>query len=63
MALDSADIHYFLNRGDVDFKKSDTKAIPCKTFVIAADVKEREIFMTISNCEDKVIVENLTPGN
>ncbi|MBT8186025.1 MAG: DUF4258 domain-containing protein [Eudoraea sp.] len=63
MALDSADIRYFLQQGDVDFKRSDTKAVPCKRFVITADVREKEIVMTISNCEEKVVVERLTPAN
>ena len=57
--LDSTDIAYFLNEGDVVFKKSDTKATPCKTFVIEAVIHEKEASMTVSDCEDKVVVEEL----
>lgn len=57
--LDSIDVAYFLTEGDVDFKRSNTKSKPCKTFVIEAKVKEREATMTVTNCDDKVVVENL----
>ena len=55
--LDSTDIAYFLNEGDVDFKNSDTSTKPCKTFVIEAIIHEKEASMTVSSCEDKIIVE------
>lgn len=59
-ALDSADIAYFFREGDVDFKKSNTKAKPCKTFVIEAEVKQKELVMTVSNCEEKAVVEDIS---
>lgn len=59
MALDSADIAYFLHRGDVDFKKSDTKAKPCKTFVITAEIKGNKAELNVLNCEQKAEIQML----
>lgn len=61
--LDSTALANFFYKGDVDFKKSDTKSEPCKTFVIEAMIDEKAATMTVSSCKDKVVVENLIHGN
>ncbi|MEX0288500.1 MAG: DUF4258 domain-containing protein [Flavobacteriaceae bacterium] len=61
--LDSAAIAYFLHQGDVDFKKSDTKAEPCKTFVITAEVQGKNGTMTVLNCKEKAEVQTLSMEN
>lgn len=58
--LDTLDIAYFLNDGEVDFGKSDTKSIPCKTYFIEGSVNEKERVLTVRNCADKVLVESIT---
>ena len=57
--LDSATIAYILNEGEVDFKKSDTKTVPCKTFVIEAEIQKKKALITVSNCEDKAVVTEI----
>ncbi len=57
--LDSLDIVYFLNEGDIDFKKSDTKSKPCKTYRIEAVLKDKDAVLRVRSCEERVIIENI----
>lgn len=57
--LDSVDIAYFLNEGEVDFGKSNTKSVPCKTYFIEGLVKEKEALMKVENCLEKVLVQHI----
>jgi hypothetical protein len=57
--IDSLIIARFLNEGDVDFKNSDTKSEPCKTYRIQGTINEREAYLTLDNCPDKVILKSL----
>lgn len=57
--LDSTDIAHFLHAGDVNFKRSDTRSNPCKTFVINATLNDRDAVLTVRNCENEVVVETI----
>ncbi len=57
--LDSTKIAYFLREGDVDFKSSDTKSTPCRTYIINAEFDERLAVMTVKNCEQKAQIESV----
>ncbi len=57
--LDSSDIAYFLREGDIDFKHSETHTTPCKTYRIAATIKEREAMLLVSSCDSTLIAEQL----
>ncbi|MCK5440844.1 MAG: DUF4258 domain-containing protein [Maribacter sp.] len=57
--LDSTKIAYFLREGDVDFKSSDTKSTPCRTYIINAEFDERPAVMTVKNCEQKAQIESV----
>lgn len=59
--LDSLDITNLLNDGDVDFGRSDTKSEPCKTYFIEGPVQEKEAVLKVTNCLEKVIIEEITP--
>lgn len=48
-------IQSFLEDGDVDFGKSDTKSEPCKTYF----VKKEAVYVKIKNCSDRIQVENV----
>jgi len=61
--LDSTAIAYFLKDGDIDFKNSDTKSTPCKTYKIEGYLKEKEAVLTVTNCNSKVVVEKLNIPN
>ncbi|GGW25772.1 hypothetical protein [Arenibacter certesii] len=58
--LDSTDITNFLHDGSVDFKNSDTKSSPCKSYLIEAPVNNRKAILRVSNCLEKSILEEVT---
>jgi len=57
--LDSLTIAYFLNEGDVNFKKSITKNTTCKTYLIEGMVKEKFMTLTVKNCDSTILIDNL----
>ena len=59
-ALDSTDIDHFLHDGDIDFGKSNTKSVPCKTYLIEGTVKDKEAILQVKNCTAKLVVEHIT---
>ena len=58
-ALDTLQIVDLIQNGDVNFSKSDTSLEPCKMYVIEGLVDNREIDLSVENCEDKAIVQSL----
>ena len=54
--LDTLVVQQFLVDGDVDFGRSDTKATPCKLYMIEGEFKSKPVTMEVKNCDDKVIV-------
>lgn len=60
-ALDSLDISYFLNSGEVDFGRSDTQSTPCKTYYIEGVVKEIPQVLKVKNCPDSIEIVDLEP--
>lgn len=59
--LDSLTINYFLNDGDVNFKKSDTKNTSCKTYLIEGTIEEQLMSLTVKNCDSSTVIEKLQP--
>ncbi|APA65821.1 MAG: DUF4258 domain-containing protein [Maribacter dokdonensis] len=59
LQLDSTAVTYILTEGDVDFGNSDTKSVPCKTYVIESDYKEQDYIFTVKNCREKATIENV----
>lgn len=58
--LDSVDIADFLNNGNVDFGKSDTKSTPCKTYFIEARLRDdRNATLKVTNCTDTCVLEDV----
>ena len=57
--LDSLTIAYFLNEGDVNFKKSITKNTTCKTYLIEGMVKEKFMALTVKNCDSTILIDDL----
>ena len=56
--LDSLTIAYFMNEGDVNFKKSNTENTTCKTYLIEGMVKEKLMVLTVKNCDSIVLIYN-----
>lgn len=57
--LDSLDIIGFLNDGDVDFGRSDTESVPCKTYFIDGFVKDMEAVLKVTNCLEEVLIAEI----
>jgi len=57
--LDSLTIDYFMIEGDVNFKKSDTKNVSCKTYLIEGNVKEQLMALTVKSCDSTTVIEKL----
>lgn len=53
---DSLLIRYLLSEGDVDFKKSDTRAEPCKVYRITGSREGRTLWITVENCADYALL-------
>ncbi len=58
--LDTTDINSFFRDGDVDFGRSDTKSVPCKTYFIEGIIDENEAVLEVKNCLEKVLVQGLS---
>lgn len=57
--IDSLDIAYILTEGDVDFGRSDTKSVPCKTYFVESELKEKEWTFTVRNCSNKATIQQI----
>ncbi|UII79683.1 DUF4258 domain-containing protein [Flagellimonas sp. CMM7] len=56
---DSLLVKSFLEDGDIDFGKSDTKAKPCKIYYISNTVEGKDWVLLAKNCTDKVMIEKI----
>lgn len=54
--IDTSAISRLLDRGKVDFKKSNTNLDSCKTYHIKGNYKEQELGMLFENCDSIVRV-------
>ena len=53
----------FLKEGDVDFRRSDTKAEPCKIYLITQEVDGKDLELQIENCPEQVIAKGVQIKN
>ncbi|MBT8205079.1 MAG: DUF4258 domain-containing protein [Eudoraea sp.] len=58
-AIDSLGIANFLTEGDIDFRNSDTKSEPCKTYRIRGLINEAEAVLVVDNCKDIIVLKAL----
>jgi len=54
--LDTSSISALLKTGDVLFSESNTKLDSCKIYVIEGEASERELKISVENCENKATV-------
>ena len=57
--LDTAAISQLLQKGDVDFGKSNTKLDSCRTYWIDGVVSEKQIAMTVKNCDSTATIQEI----
>lgn len=58
--IDSTTIYLVLRRGDVNFSESNTKLETCKLYVIEKTVEEKEIAITVENCDEIATIQNIS---
>jgi hypothetical protein len=58
--IDTTTIALILKHGDVNFSKSNTDLETCKIYVDYKTVEEKEIELTIENCETIATVKNIS---
>ena len=59
--LDSTTISYLLKKGDVDFSKSTPREKPCGIYTIEGEYKDKELLMTVQNCDSIATILNISP--
>ncbi len=59
IGIDTADINAILKYGDVDFKKSDQRGEPCKTYVIDGKPKEKDITIVVKKCDEIATIDKV----
>jgi hypothetical protein len=58
--IDSIAISYILKKGDVNFSKSQTKRKPCKIYIIEGDYDDKEIVLTVENCDSIATIQEIS---
>lgn len=57
--LDSVALAYVLNKGDVDFSKSQPRTKPCQKYWIDASIYDQDIAVIIKRCDSTATVEEV----
>jgi len=63
--IDTTEISNILKDGDVDFSRSKAKvdADTCKVYIIEGMLKNREIELTVHNCDSTALIKNIKMKN
>ena len=54
MVADTLDINQLLTDGSVDFSLSDTRSVPCKTYLINGEINRQKVVVKAKNCPEEV---------
>ncbi len=57
--IDTTAINYILHKGSVNFSESNTKLDSCKVYVIEGDYKDKEVILTIENCDSIATIQKI----
>ncbi|GLB51983.1 hypothetical protein NBRC110019_10220 [Neptunitalea chrysea] len=58
--MDREALKNILTYGDVDFDASDIKSKPCKVYIVEAIWKEKDVKLTVQNCEEKATLKEIS---
>jgi len=58
-AIDSISIIKALKTGDVNFSESNTRQEPCGAYAIHSYINDKEIILTIENCDSIATLQNI----
>ena len=59
VGLDSTTVRNLIKYGDVDFNKSIINEESCNTYFIESSYKDQDVTITVLNCKDKAIINDL----
>ncbi|MDN3667171.1 hypothetical protein ACFFU1_06960 [Algibacter miyuki] len=57
--IDSTEIRTVLKKGDINFSDSDTRRKPCGVYFVEGELDEREVVLTVENCDSIATITNL----
>ena len=57
--LDTLAITNLIKTGDVNFSESDTKSEGCKTYLIENELNDKEVELTVRNCDSTATIQSL----
>jgi hypothetical protein len=57
--IDTAEISNILRYGDVDFSRSKTKVDSCKLYIIEGMLRNKEIELTVYNCDSTARIQTI----
>ena len=58
-AVDTSSISHLLNKGSVNFSQSNTKLDSCKIYIIEGNHDEKEIKLSIENCDSIATIKSI----
>ncbi|WP_372754906.1 hypothetical protein [Mariniflexile sp.] len=61
--LDSSAISYILKKGNINFSESETRKKPCALYIIEGDYNEKDIILTVENCDSIATITNFRLEN
>lgn len=57
---DTVMVNYILKKGDVNFSKSDVHKKPCGMYAIEGKYEEKDILLTVENCDSIATITKIT---
>ncbi len=61
--LDSTAVNYVLKKGNINFSESNAREKPCGIYTVEGDYNEKEIILTVENCDSIATITNLRIAN
>ncbi|WP_046745574.1 DUF4258 domain-containing protein [Kordia zhangzhouensis] len=61
--IDTTEISNILRDGDVDFSRSKNKVDSCKLYIIEGMLRNKEIELTVYNCDSTAIIQKIQMVN
>ncbi|CAH8286066.1 hypothetical protein EV196_106188 [Mariniflexile fucanivorans] len=56
--LDSVAVDYILRKGNINFSESNAREKPCGIYLVEGDYNEKEITLTVQNCDSIATITN-----
>ncbi|MEN3324106.1 hypothetical protein VP395_10230 [Mariniflexile soesokkakense] len=61
--LDSVAVNYVLKKGNINFSESNAREKPCGMYMVEGDYNEKDIILTIQNCDSIATITNFRIAN